>query len=107
MSGYTRHSSADIIPTAPVRSGPVNAEYNKLRDAFTFDSAGHTGPKHDGPSAEGSYVPLIADTDALNKIAVDTSNNRHGLFVEVGGVSTEQIRGQDGAIVPVTDNDID
>jgi hypothetical protein len=107
MSGYTRQSSADIIPTATVRSGPVNAEYNKLRDAFKFDSAGNTGHKHDGTSDEGSYVPLIADTDALNKIAVDTSNNRHGVFVEVGGVSTEQIRVQDGAIVPVTDNDID
>ena len=107
MSGYTRQSSADIVPTAVVRSAPVNAEYNKLRDAFKFDNTGNTGHKHDGTSDEGSYVPLIADLDALNKIAVDTSNNRHGVFVEVGGVSTEQIRVQDGAIVPVTDNDID
>jgi hypothetical protein len=49
----------------------------------------------------------MADADGKNKIAVDTVNNRHGVFVEVGGTSTEQVRFQDGAIVPVTDNDID
>ena len=34
-------------------------------------------------------------------------NNRVGFFVDVSTVSTEQIRVQDGAIVPVTDNDVD
>lgn len=107
MSGYTRQSSADIVPTAVVRSAPVNAEYNKLRDAFKFDNTGNTGHKHDGSSDEGSYVPLIADVDALNKIEVDTSNNRHGVFVEVSTAAVEQVRFQDGVIIPVTDNDID
>ena len=107
MSGYTRQSSADIVPTAVVRSAPVNAEYNKLRDAFKFDNTGNTGHKHDGSSDEGSYVPLIADVDALNKIVVDTANNRHGVFVEVSSASVEQVRFQDGVIIPVTDNDID
>jgi hypothetical protein len=107
MAGYSRQSAADIIPTATVRSAPVNAEFNKLRDAFTFDSGGTTGHKHDGSSDEGSYVPLIADIDGLNKVVVDTSNNRHGFFVEVSSSAVEQLRIQDGVIVPVTTNDID
>lgn len=107
MSGYTRQSTADIIPTAVVRAAPINAEFNAIRDAFDFDSTGVTGHKHDGSADQGSYVPLIADVDGKNKVAVDTSNNRVGVFVEVSAVSTEQIRFQDGVILPVIDNDID
>ena len=107
MSGYTRQSVADIVPTAVVRAAPINAEYNKLRDAFTQSDTGTTGHKHDGTSDEGSYVPLIADLDAKNKLQVVQSSNRFGVWIEVGGTSTEQFRFQDGMIVPVTDNDID
>jgi len=103
MTGYVRQSAADIVPTAVVRAAPINNEYNALRDAFE-QTAGH---KHDGTAAEGHYVPLIADSDARNKVAVDTTNNRVGVFVEVGGAAVEQVRVQDGAIVPVTDNDMD
>ena len=103
MAGYSRQSAADIVPTAVVRSGPVNNEFNALRDAFLLAS----GHRHDGSATEGSYVPLIGDADAKNKVSVDTNNNRVGVFVEVATVSTEQIRVQDGAIVPVTDDDID
>jgi hypothetical protein len=103
LAGYVRQSAADIVPTAVVRAAPINNELNALRDAF----AQATGHKHDGTAAEGHYIPVIGDADAKNKVAVDTVNNRHGVFVEVGGTSTEQVRFQDGAIVPVTDNDID
>jgi hypothetical protein len=103
VAGYTRQSSADIIATAVVRANPLNVEYNAIRDAFSAS----TGHKHDGTAAEGAYVPLIADSDALNKVAIDTSNNRVGVFVEVSSAAVEQIRIQDGAIVPVTTNDID
>ena len=103
MAGYVRQSAADIVPTAVVRAAPINNELNALRDAF----AQATGHKHDGTAAEGHFVPVMADFDGKNKIAADTTNNRHGVFVEVGGTSTEQVRFQDGAIVPVTDNDID
>jgi len=103
MAGYSRQSSSTIQPNEVIKAAPVNAEYNAIRDAFAL-SGGH---KHDGSSTEGAYVPLIADTDALNKIAVDTSNNRHGVFVEVSSSAVEQLRFQDGVIVPVTDNDID
>ena len=103
MAGYNRQSTADIIPTAVVKSAPVNAEFNAIRDAFAFS----TGHKHDGSSTEGAYIPLIADVDANNKIVVDTANNRHGVFVEVSSAAVEQIRFQDGVIIPVTNNDID
>lgn len=103
MAGYTRQSSADIIATAVVRANPLNVEYNAIRDAFSAS----TGHKHDGTTAEGAYVPLIADSDALNKVVIDTANNRVGVFVEVSSAAVEQIRIQDGAIVPVTTNDID
>ena len=107
MTGYVRQSSADIVATAVVRANPLNTEFNTLRDAFAFHSSGTTGHKHDGSSSEGSYVPLIADLDALNKVAVDTSNNRVGVFVEVSSSAVEQLRVSDGLVTPVTDNDID
>ena len=103
MSGYTRQSAADIVPTAIVRSAPVNTEFNAIRDAFDA-TVGH---KHDGSTGEAVYVPLIGDADARNKVAVDTANNRVGVFVEVSSAAVEQVRVQDGVIVPVTTNDID
>ena len=103
MAGYTRQSVADIIANAVIKAAPVNAEFNTIRDAFAI-SGGH---RHDGSSTEGAYVPLIADTDALNKVVVDTSNNRISFFSEVSGAAVEQLRIQDGAIVPATDDDID
>ena len=103
MSGYVRQSSADILPTAVIRATPVNNEFNALRDAFA-QSGGH---KHDGTAAEGDYIPLVADSTAKDKVVIDGTNHRAGVFVNVTGTSTEQVRFQDGAIVPVTDNDID
>ena len=100
---YTRQESSNITDGSVIEASHLNNEYNQLEAAF----ASLTGHSHDGTTAEGGYVPLIADSDALNKILVDTSNNRFGIFTEVGGIATEQFRFQDGAIVPVTDNDID
>ena len=103
MAGYSRTNTADIQSGQVVKSAPINAELNAIVSAFAF-SGGHN---HDGSSTEGAYVGLIADVDALNKVVVDTSNNRVGFFTEVSSAATEQIRIQDGAILPVTDNDID
>jgi len=103
MAGYSRQSIADIIANAVIKAAPVNAEYNAIRDAFAFA----TGHKHDGSSTEGAYIPLIADVDALNKVVVDTANNRISFYSEVGAAAVEQVRIQDGAIVPVTDSDVD
>ena len=103
MAGYSRTNTADIQSGQVVKSAPLNAELNAVVTAFAF-SGGHN---HDGSSTEGAYVGLIADTDALNKVVVDTSNNRVGFFSEVSSSAVEQVRIQDGAILPVTDNDID
>jgi len=103
MAGYTRQSSADIIPTAVVRSAPVNAEFNAIRDAFAFSS----GHKHDGSSSEGAYIPLIADTDGNNKVTVNTGQNRVEFYSEVSSSPVAQVYLQDGVILPAVDNDID
>ena len=104
MSGYTRQSTADIVPTSVVRAAPINAEYNKLRDAFKQSDTGTTGHKHDGTSDEGSYVPLIADLDGKNKIEVDSNNNRFGVFTEMNNTSTERYRFETSGIAPVNDD---
>ena len=103
MAGYTRQSAADIVPSAVVRAAPINNELNALRDAFNAT----TGHAHDGTSAEGAFVPVISDSDGNNKVAVDESNNRVGVFVQVSTSPVEQVRFQDGAFVPVTDDDVD
>ena len=103
MAGYARQSSSSIADGETITAAPLNSEFDAVLAAFAF-SGGHN---HDGSSTEGAYVGILADVDALNKIVVDTSNNRHGFFVEVSSSAVEQIRIQDGAIVPVTSNDID
>ena len=103
--GYTRQSS--FVDGDTINADLFNLEYNKLVNAFAYSSTGTTGHQHDGTAAEGGNIPQIGDQDFNNKIVVDSSNNRWGVFVEVSSNSVEQIRIQDGAIVPVTDNDID
>ena len=106
MAGYTRQSSytdGDVITAAH-----SNDEFNQVLAAFVNT----TGHKHDGTAAEGPVIGLIGDpgvTTPLNKVVVDNTNNRVGVFVDAGGAgsSVEQLRFQDGAIVPVTDNDVD
>ena len=102
-TSYTRQQSSNITDGSVIEASHFNSEYNQLESAF----AASTGHSHDGTAGEGGYVPLVADSDANNKILVDTSNNRFGVFVEVSSSAVEQFRFQDGAIVPVTDNDID
>ena len=103
MAGLRQSSftDGDIISVAD-----SNDEFNQLVNAF----ANTSGHKHDGTAAEGPVIGLIGDpgvTTPINKVVVDDTNNRIGIFVDVSGSTTEQLRFQDGAIVPVTDNDID
>tara|TARA_E500000081_G_scaffold8374_1_gene9907 strand:- start:307 stop:2460 length:2154 start_codon:yes stop_codon:yes gene_type:complete len=106
MAGYTRQSSyadGDIINAAD-----SNNEFNQVLAAFV-NTSGH---KHDGTAAEGPVIGLIGDPGVatpLNKVVVDDTNNRVGVFVDAGGAGStvEQLRFQDGAILPVTNNDID
>ena len=98
MAGYARTNLADIQSGEVVKSAPINAELNAVVTAFAF-SGGHN---HDGTSTEGAYVGLIADVDALNKVVVDTTNNRVGFFSEVSSAAAEQLRIQTNAIIPVS-----
>ena len=104
---YTRQSSFADGDT--VTAALFNNEYNQLVNAFAYSSssASSTGHRHDGTAGQGGNVPQIGDLDFLNKVVVDGTNNRVGFFVEVSSSAVEQVRVQDGAIVPVTDNDID
>jgi hypothetical protein len=108
MAGYTRQSASSIINGSDITAPPLNAEFNKVVDTFNNT----TGHKHDGTAAEGPVIGLIGDPGVaapLNKVVVDNTNNRIGVFVDASGAGStvEQVRIQDGAIVPVTDNDID
>ena len=104
MAGYNRQSSytdGDII-----NATDSNDEFDQLVNVFSNT----TGHKHDGTAAEGPVIGLIGDPGVatpINKVVVDDTNNRVGFFVDVSTISTEQIRVQDGAIVPVTDDDVD
>jgi hypothetical protein len=102
MAGYTRQSSAQILSGEIVSAAPINAEYNQIVNAFD-ESTGH---KHDGTSAEGPPIDRIADADQNNKILIDTGNNHIEFYIDTGA-STQQLRIEDGAIVPITDDDID
>jgi hypothetical protein len=81
-------------------------EFDALLAAFVNT----TGHKHDGTAANGPVIGLIGDAGLatpLNKINIDTTNKHLEFYVNVGGSSVEQFRLQDGAIVPITTNDID
>ena len=104
MAGYTRQSN--IANGNVIDATLFTNEYNELADAFT-NTGGH---KHDGTPGEGPVLGLIGDANLatpLNKILVDTTNDHLEFYTDVSGTSTQQFRIQDGAIVPITTNDID
>jgi hypothetical protein len=104
MAGYTRQSS--LVDGDVITALLFNNEYNQLLAAFN----NATGHKHDGTAQEGPVISLIGDagtTTPLNKILVDSTNDNLEFYIDVAGVSTEQFKIQDGAIIPSTDNDID
>ena len=104
-TSYTRQST--IADGNLISASLFNNEYNQIVNAFAYASSGTTGHTHDGSAGQGGNISKMGDQDFLNKIEVDSTNNRIGVYVEVSSAAVEQIRVQDGAIVPVTDNDID
>ena len=102
MAGYSARQST-FTSGDTITAAHTNDEFNQLLAAFNA-STGHT---HDGTAGDGGPVTTLRDSDALNKILVDTSNNHLEFYVEVSSAAVQQLRIQDGAIVPITDNDID
>ena len=102
MAGYSARQST-FTSGDTITAAHSNDEFNQLLAAF-HATTGHT---HDGTAGDGGPVTTLRDSDALNKILVDTTNNHLEFYVEVSSTATQQLRIQDGAIVPITDNDID
>ena len=104
---YIRQSTFSDGDT--ITAALFNNEYNQLVNAFAYSStsASNTGHRHDGTAGQGGNIFKIGDLDFLNKVEIDSTNNRVGFYVEVSSAAVEQLRIQDGALVPVTDNDID
>jgi hypothetical protein len=104
MAGYTRQSTFADGDT--ITAALFNNEYNQLLNAFS-NTGGH---KHDGTAAEGPVIGLIGDagvTTPLNKVLIDSTNDHIEFWIEVSSSAVQQLYIADGAIVPVTDNDID
>jgi len=104
MAGYTRQSTFADGDT--ITAALFNNEYNQLLNAFNS----LTGHKHDGTTGEGAVIALIGDTGVatpLNKVLIDTTNDHIEFWIDVSSTSVQQLYIADGAIIPVTDSDID
>lgn len=105
MAGYnsrqSSYSDGDVIT-----ADHTNAEFNALVAAFSAA----TGHAHDGTAGEGPVISVIGDAGSgspLNKIQIDTANDRISFYVDVSSSATEQVRLEDGVFSPVVDSDID
>ena len=110
MAGYGRQSAAEIQDTLTIDAADLNNEFNALVASFNNGSGNTAGHKHDGTAANGPVISILGDSGVgtpLNKIIIDSSNNHLEFNVNVSGSSVEQVRLQDGVIVPTTTNDID
>ena len=104
MAGYTRQST--IADGNVIDAVLFNDEFDKLLAAFVNT----TGHKHDGTAAEGPVISVLGDAGVatpLNKILIDTANNHLEFYTDVSSAAVQQLRIEDGAIVPILDNDID
>ena len=104
MAGYTRQSSFADGDT--ITSALFNDEYNQLVNSF-HNSTGHS---HDGTAASGPVIGIIGDageTAPNNKVLIDTTNNFVEFYVQVSSAPVQQLYIADGAIIPVTDSDVD
>ena len=102
MAGYSARQSS-FTTGDTILAAHSNDEFNQVLAAFHAT----TGHSHDGTAGEGGPISTLRDADSNNKILVDTSNNHLEFYVEVSSAAVQQLRIQDGAIVPITDNDID
>jgi len=104
MAGYIRQSS--FVDGDTITAALFNNEFNQALNAFS-NTGGH---KHDGTAAEGPVIGLIGDageTTPNNKVLIDTTNNFIEFYVQVSSNPVQQLYIADGAIIPVTDSDVD
>ena len=102
MAGYSARQST-FTTGDTILAAHSNDEFNQLLASFNA-TTGHT---HDGTAGEGGPVTSIRDANTLNRVLVDSTNNHLEFYVNVSSSSVQQLRIQDGAIVPITTNDID
>ena len=102
MAGYSSRQST-FTTGDTILAAHSNDEFNQLLAAFNA-TTGHT---HDGTAGEGGPITSIRDANTLNRVLVDSSNNHLEFYINVSSSSVQQLRIQDGAIVPIVDNDID
>ena len=102
MAGYSSRQST-FTTGDTILAAHSNDEFNQLLASFNA-TTGHT---HDGTAGEGGPITSIRDANTLNKVLVDSTNNHLEFYVNVSSSSVQQLRIQDGAIVPITTNDID
>ena len=102
MAGYSARQSS-FTTGDTILAAHSNDEFNQVLAAFNAT----TGHSHDGTAGEGGPIGVLRDADSNNKVLVDTSNNHLEFYVEVSSAAVQQLRIQDGAIVPITDSDID
>ena len=102
MAGYSARQ-ASYTTGDTITAAHSNDEFNQVLAAFNA-TTGHT---HDGTAGEGGPITSIRDASVLNRVLIDSTNNHLEFYVNVSSSSVQQVRIQDGAIVPITDNDID
>jgi hypothetical protein len=102
MAGYSARQST-FTTGDTITAAHSNDEFNQLLAAFNA-STGHT---HDGTAGDGGPVKSIRDSNNFNRVIIDDSNNHLEFYVNVSSSSVQQFRLEDGAIVPITNNDID
>lgn len=104
MGGYTRQST--ILDGEVGFAELWNDEYDQLATAFHVTN----GHAHNGSPGEGAIIGIIGDSNAItpkNKININSIDNTIEVSISVGGLSVEQFKITDGAILPWTDDDID
>ena len=104
MAGYTRQTT--FVDAATIEAADHNNEFNQVQAAFSNT----TGHSHDGTAAEGPVIGIIGDAGLatpLNKVLVDSINDRLEFWIDVASSSVEQMYVADGVVAPVTDSDVD
>ena len=102
MAGYSARQSTYTTGDT-IAAADTNDEFNQLLSAFNA-TTGHT---HDGTAGDGGPVTTLRDANGYNKVLIDNTNDHLEFYVNVSSSAVQQFRVQDGAIVPITDNDID